>query len=106
MLREDILMPRDKDPTDPAHYNNLAIQPRDYITKNKLGYNEGNIIKYISRWQSKGGLTDLKNIVQSFVCSVLLVIIHPGKVLPGRTNEPWPEICLLLNQLFQDILKS
>ena len=60
MLLEDIVMPRDKDPTDPAHYNNLTIQPRDYITKNKLGYNEGNIIKYISRWQSKGGLTDLK----------------------------------------------
>ena len=52
MLQEDIVMPRDKDPTDPAHYNNLAIQPRDYITKNKLGYNEGNIIKFISRWQS------------------------------------------------------
>ena len=60
MLREGIQMLWDKDPKDPAHYNNLAIQPRDYITKNELGYNEGNIIKYISRWQSKGGLTDLK----------------------------------------------
>ena len=48
------------DPIDPKHYNQLAIQPRDYITKNNLGYNEGNIVKYISRWRFKDGLVDLK----------------------------------------------
>lgn len=46
-------------PTDPKHYNQLKIQPRDYITKNKLDYNEGNVIKYVSRWRSKNGLEDL-----------------------------------------------
>lgn len=45
--------------TDPKHYNKLEIQPRDYITANKLDYNEGNVVKYVSRWRSKNGLEDL-----------------------------------------------
>lgn len=43
-----------------THYSDMAIQPIDYITKNGLGYIEGNIIKYISRYRSKNGLEDLK----------------------------------------------
>jgi hypothetical protein len=42
-----------------AHYQ-TSIQPWDYIVANKLGYLEGNIIKYISRWKDKGGVQDLK----------------------------------------------
>lgn len=42
------------------HYKNMAIQPTEYITKNGLGYIEGNIIKYISRYRSKNGLEDLE----------------------------------------------
>ena len=48
-----------KDPADPKHYNQLKIQPRDYITENKLDYNEGNVIKYVTRWRHKNGLEDL-----------------------------------------------
>jgi hypothetical protein len=42
-----------------THYKSKAIQPWDYIASNDLGYLEGNIIKYVSRWQDKGGLSDL-----------------------------------------------
>ena len=42
----------------PIHYNN-KIEPRDYITANNLDFNEGNIIKYISRYKQKNGLEDL-----------------------------------------------
>ena len=48
-----------KDPADPKHYNQLKIQPRDYITENQLDYNEGNVIKYVTRWRHKNGLEDL-----------------------------------------------
>ena len=41
------------------HYK-MAIQPIDYITKNKIDYIEGNIIKYISRYKNKNGIEDLK----------------------------------------------
>ena len=43
----------------PKHYN-IKIEPRDYITQNKLDFNEGNIIKYITRYKQKNGLEDLK----------------------------------------------
>lgn len=42
------------------HYKNLPIQPIEYITKNGLGFCEGNVVKYITRWQSKGGIEDLR----------------------------------------------
>ena len=42
----------------PDHYN-MEIQPVDYIMRNGLGFCEGNIVKYISRYKEKGGLTDL-----------------------------------------------
>lgn len=41
------------------HYRLLPLQPIEYILKNELGFCEGNVVKYISRWQSKGGIEDL-----------------------------------------------
>jgi hypothetical protein len=43
-----------------THYKGKAIQPWDYIVGNNLGYLEGNIVKYVSRWKDKGGVDDLK----------------------------------------------
>lgn len=42
------------------HYQSKAIQPWDYIASNGLGYLEGNVVKYVSRWKEKGGVEDLK----------------------------------------------
>jgi len=42
------------------HYKKLAIQPVQYIHANGIGYFEGNVIKYVSRWRDKGGLADLE----------------------------------------------
>jgi hypothetical protein len=43
-----------------THYKNKTIQPWDYIVANNLGYLEGNIVKYVSRWKEKGGIEDLR----------------------------------------------
>lgn len=43
-----------------GHYKGMAIQPVEYNQKNKLGFCESNVVKYISRWREKGGLADLK----------------------------------------------
>jgi hypothetical protein len=43
-----------------SHYKTLAIQPWDYIIQNNLGFLEGNVIKYITRWKDKEGVQDLK----------------------------------------------
>jgi len=42
------------------HYKNKAIQPWDYIASNNLGYLEGCVIKYVSRYKEKGGIQDLQ----------------------------------------------
>lgn len=44
---------------DGEHYQ-LEIQPWDYITLNRLGYLEGNIIKYVTRHKKKNGMRDLE----------------------------------------------
>ena len=41
------------------HYIEKPIQPWDYIIANKMGYLEGNIIKYVSRYKDKNGIEDL-----------------------------------------------
>lgn len=42
------------------HYKDNPIQTWDYIIENNLGYLEGNIIKYVSRYKKKNGIEDLK----------------------------------------------
>ena len=43
-----------------SHYKDLAIQPLEFITKNKLSYIQGNIIKYVVRYEQKNGIEDLQ----------------------------------------------
>lgn len=42
-----------------SHYKDKGIQPIEYIMSNGLGFCEGNVIKYVSRWRDKNGLDDL-----------------------------------------------
>lgn len=47
------------------HYRSKTIQPWDamesWMTKEQFkGFLWGNVIKYIARWQDKGGLEDLR----------------------------------------------
>ena len=43
----------------PDHYR-TDIQPIEYIVANNMGFCEGNVVKYISRWEMKGGIEDLE----------------------------------------------
>ena len=43
-----------------AHYKDMTIQPVQYIHANGIGFFEGNVIKYVSRWRAKGGVQDLR----------------------------------------------
>lgn len=42
----------------PEHYTR-GIECWDYIASHKLGFLEGNVIKYVTRYQLKNGLEDL-----------------------------------------------
>jgi|TARA_B100000902_G_scaffold236693_1_gene224207 hypothetical protein len=43
-----------------SHYQNMKIQPAEFINKNEMKFAEGNAIKYICRHINKGGLQDLE----------------------------------------------
>lgn len=43
-----------------SHYKDLPIQPAEYIYANALGYFEGNVVKYVTRWRKKNGMADLE----------------------------------------------
>lgn len=42
------------------HYKDQVIQPVEYIHANGIGYFEGNVIKYVTRWRKKNGIADLE----------------------------------------------
>ena len=47
-----------------SHYNkDGTLQLWDFVSQNNLGYVEGNIIKYITRWKKKGGVQDIEKAI-------------------------------------------
>lgn len=52
------------------HYENMKIQPHEYIVKNGIGWSAGNAIKYLSRYKRKGGADDVKKAIH--YCQLLL----------------------------------
>ncbi len=48
-----------KTPTYKVEHYNTKIPPIEYINANEMPFAEGNVVKYISRYQHKGGLDDL-----------------------------------------------
>jgi hypothetical protein len=60
------------------HYKDLPIQPVEYIYANALGYFEGNVVKYISRWRKKNGLADLEKAKHYIELLIELETRHQG----------------------------
>lgn len=61
-----------RDPIKPSHYTRHKIEPWDYVAANKLGYFEGSAIKYLTRWQYKNGVVDLKK-ARAFIDKLIAV---------------------------------
>ena len=50
----------DKTQIGGSHYKDMSIQVSDYIYSNNFNWYQGNIIKYISRYNKKNQNTDLQ----------------------------------------------
>ena len=50
------------DPTNPSYYgyDEAVIECIDYIDSHAFDFLEGNVIKYVTRYQDKNGIEDLK----------------------------------------------
>jgi len=70
--------------TGPGHYKDKPIQPWDFIVSNNLGYLEGNVVKYISRWREKGGVDDLRKAKHY---SEKLIEVETGEQPPTTVND-------------------
>lgn len=68
------------------HYKTLAIQPSEFIYRNKLGWHEGNAVKYITRHRIKGGRQDLEKAIHYL--QLLLDAEYPE---PRYTEDPCAE---------------
>ena len=51
---------KQNDPLSPSYYSRFAIQPIEFIVKNGLDFLQGNVIKYVCRFDQKNGIEDLK----------------------------------------------
>lgn len=53
-----------------THYEEMKIQPIDYIIANNLPFCESNVVKYISRHASKNGAEDIRKAIH--YCKMIL----------------------------------
>lgn len=57
------------------HYKTLAIQPVEYCQKNRLGYIESNVVKYVTRHRAKNGRQDIEKAIHNL--NILLEMEYP-----------------------------
>lgn len=69
-----------KDIAQQPHYTQWVIQPITFITANKLNFCQGNVIKYVMRYQAKNGLEDLKK--AKVYIDYLIQELETGEVKP------------------------
>ena len=62
------------------HYTQWKIQPITFIAANKLNFCQGNVIKYIMRYNQKNGLEDLKK--AKVYIDYLIQELETGEIKP------------------------
>lgn len=67
----------DSEINHPVRYNRGNIEVIDFIEDQKLGFHEGNIIKYVCRYPDKNGIEDLKK--AKWYLERLIIKLENGK---------------------------
>ena len=74
-----------------SHYQNMKIQPIEFIQANRLFFCEGNVVKYVVRWRTKNGLEDLKkarHYLDLLIEENTPLVPEELALHPRHTNEP------------------
>ena len=72
------------------HYRLMAIQPLEYIQKNRLDFIQGNLVKYATRYPHKGQrVADLEKIIHyaQLALAEEAQVSAPVTDADGRTQE-------------------
>lgn len=64
-----------------SHYKDMAIQPAEFANRNRLGFIEGCIVKYVCRYKTKNGKLDLEK-ARHFV-DMLIELEYPSPEYGG-----------------------
>lgn len=62
------------------HYTRFKIQPITFIEANNLSYSQGNVIKYVCRFDGKDGIKDLKK--AKVYIDYMIQKAEKGEVMP------------------------
>lgn len=76
------------------HYKDMPIQPITFITKNKLDWYQGNIVKYATRHHNKGGADDLRKVIHYAELALEAqygIQAAEQKAKPENPNDDWVE---------------
>lgn len=58
-----------------GHYKDLPIQPVEYCQRNRLGFCESSVVKYVTRHRQKNGRQDIEKAIHFL--RLLLEIDYP-----------------------------
>jgi len=81
MTNKDLLenaFPQDKQ-IGGSHYKFYKIQPYEFISKNNLSFFQGNVVKYVCRYQNKNGIEDLEKIIHYCQLEILKIKDDPNQ---------------------------
>lgn len=68
------------------HYKKFIIQPVEFCYVNKIPYIEATVIKYICRWQGKGGVQDLDKAIHYLEILKGFAIANTSRIT-GKANR-------------------
>lgn len=68
------------------HYKDLPIQPTEFCQRNRLGFCEANVVKYVTRHRAKGGREDLLKAIHYI--EILIGLEYPDDEVPIITADP------------------
>ena len=70
------------------HYKKCGIEPVEYIHANRLDFNEGSIVKYISRHRNKNGAEDITLITADVgIYEETEKVVNKLKLMPPNTKS-------------------
>jgi hypothetical protein len=66
------------------HYKHKGIQPIVYIHENDLGFCEGNVVKYVTRYKEKNGAEDIRKAIHYL--ELLLELNYPDQAMSNPVD--------------------
>ena len=80
-----------------SHYKGRSIQPHVYSHSNGLGWHQGEIVKYVTRYKDKGGKEDLQKAIH--VIELLMELDYPEQTCSENKTQKSPSMIEGLSRL-------